>query len=64
MRILLVNVDSRFNIAIRKMYTFYKSLNDDVELMELGFSAYPHKRTKTINADAVMIKYLFPIFLI
>ena len=28
MRILLVNVDSRFNLAIRKMYNYFKKNNE------------------------------------
>lgn len=63
MRILLVNVDSRWNMAIRKMYTYY-SKNNDVEMMDLNFSGYPHKKEKVIDAtkyDQVFISNIFDI---
>ena len=63
MRILLVNVDSRWNMAIRKMYNFYRQ-NHEVEMRDLGFSGYPHKRTATIDAtgyDKVFVSNIFDI---
>ena len=61
MKILLVNVDSRFNIAIRRMYNYYRNDND-VEMIDLGFSGYPHKRTKIIDGtgfDKVCVSNIF-----
>ena len=49
MRILLVNVDSRWNIAVRRMYNYFRK-DHDVKMIDLGFSGYPHKRTKVIDA--------------
>lgn len=63
MKILLVNVDSRWNMAIRKMYNHFR-LRHDVEMIDLGFSGYPHKRTKVIDGaeyDAVYVSNLFDI---
>jgi hypothetical protein len=63
MKILLVNVDSRWNMAIRKMYTYYRSAHD-VKMIDLGFSGYPHKRTKIIDAtgyDKVFVSNIFDI---
>jgi hypothetical protein len=63
MKILLVNVDSRWNMAIRKMYNYYKQ-NHEVDMLDLGFSGYPHKRVKTIDAanyDRVYVSNLFEI---
>lgn len=63
MKILLINVDSRWNIAIRRMYNFYKK-DHDVEMIDLGFSGYPHKRSKTIDAseyDKVFVSNIFDI---
>ncbi len=63
MKILLVNVDSRWNMAIRKMYNFFKK-NNEVDMIDLGFSGYPHKRTKTIDAsgyDKVFVSNIFDI---
>lgn len=63
MRILLVNVDSRWNMAIRKMYTYYSKSNE-VTMIDLNFNGYPHKKTKEIDAsgyDQVFISNIFDI---
>lgn len=63
MKILLVNVDSRWNMAIRKMYSYYKQ-DHDVEMIDLGLSGYPHKRREVIDAseyDKVCISNIFDI---
>lgn len=63
MKILLINVDSRWNMAIRKMYQYYKQ-NHKVEMIDLGFSGYPHKRTKIVDAanyDKVCVSNIFDI---
>lgn len=49
MKILLINIDSRWNMAIRKMYTYY-SKDNEVDMIDLNFSGYPHKKQKTIDA--------------
>lgn len=62
-KILLVNVDSRWNMAIRKMYNYFKDKNE-VEMIDLGFSGYPHKKTKVIDAtgyDKVCVSNIFDI---
>ncbi len=66
MKILLVNVDSRWNMAIRKMYNYYhhKTEVEIVEMVDLGFSGYPHKRTKVIDGaryDKIFISNIFDI---
>lgn len=63
MKILLVNVDSRWNMAIRKMYNHFRQ-NHDVDMVDLGFSGYPHKRKKTIDGngyDKVFVSNIFDI---
>ena len=63
MRILLVNVDSRWNMAIRKLYNYYRQ-SPDVEMRDLGLSGYPHKRTETIDAtgyDKVFVSNIFEL---
>ena len=58
MKILLINVDSRW-----KMYQYYKQ-NHEVEMIDLGLSGYPHKRTETIDAsgyDKVCVSNIFDI---
>lgn len=61
MRILLVNVDSRFNLAIRRMYNFFKKDNE-VDMVDLHFSGYPHKKTKRIDATGYNRVYVSNIF--
>lgn len=61
MRILLVNVDSRWNMAIRRMYNFFRN-DHEVEMIDLGFSGYPHKKTKTIDASGFDRVYVSNIF--
>ena len=63
MKILLVNVDSRWNMAIRRMYNYFRQ-DHEVKMMNLGFSGYPHKRTKIIDAtgyDRVYVSNIFDI---
>lgn len=63
MKILLINVDSRWNMAIRRMYNFFREENE-VEMIDLGFSGYPHKKTKVIDGtgyDRVYVSNIFDI---
>ena len=63
MKILLINVDIRWNMAVRKMYQYYKQ-NHEVKMIDLGLSGYPHKRTETIDAsgyDKVCVSNIFDI---
>lgn len=65
MKVLLVNVDSKFNIAIRKLYKHY--LNKEgcgVEMIDLNMTAFPSKVFKTVDAtryDKVYVSNLFEI---
>ena len=64
MKILLVNVDSRFNIALRRLYNCYLSSGDKVKEIDLKLPAYPHKKMKIIDAsgfDKVYVSNLFEI---
>lgn len=63
MKILLVNVDSRWNMAIRKMFNYYKQ-DHEVEMVDLKFGGYPHKKKKVIDAtgyDKVFVSNIFDI---
>lgn len=63
MRILLINVDSRWNMAIRKMYNYFKN-DHDVKMIDLGLSGYPHNKYKEIdgsNYDEVYVSNIFEI---
>ena len=64
MKVLLINADCEFNLAIRKMYTYYTSLGHDVEMLDLGLNGYPHKKVTTVNAtlfDLVCISNIFEV---
>ena len=62
MRILLLNVDSRWNMAIRKMYAYFTAEGHDVEMRDLGLSGYPHKRHISIDAEGFDRVYVSNIF--
>lgn len=62
MKILLLNVDSRWNMAVRKMYNYYTRQGHAVEMRDLGLSGYPHKRKVVIDAadfDKVYVSNIF-----
>lgn len=62
MRILLINVDNRFNLAIRRMFAYFAKQGHDVEMRDLGLSGYPHKRHVEIDAsgfDQVHVSNIF-----
>lgn len=64
MKILLVNVDNRWSLAIRRMYTYYTQQGHEVEMRDLGLSGYPHKRRVQIDAagfDQVHVSNIFEI---
>lgn len=64
MRVLLVNVDSKWNMAVRKMLNYYTKMGHEVEMIDLKFGGYPHKKKKTINAscyDCVRVSNIFDI---
>lgn len=65
MKILLVNVDSKFNIAIRKLYKYYLTKDGfDVDMIDLKLTAFPSKTFKEVDAsgyDKVYCSNLFEI---
>lgn len=61
MKILLINVDSRWNMAIRKMYNYFRQ-NHDVKMIDLNFSGYPHKRREEIDGSEYDEVYVSNIF--
>lgn len=63
MKILLVNVDSKFNLAIRRMYNYFK-INNEVEMIDLKLDGYPSKKYKTISGvgfDKVYVSNIFDV---
>lgn len=62
MRILLVNVDCKWNLALRRMYAYNENRGDEVEMMDLGFGFYPHSKTAQIDGsryDLVAVSNIF-----
>lgn len=63
MDILLVNVDSEFNVAIRKMYNYFKDKHN-VTMINLGLDGYPSKAYKYISGlgfDKVYVSNIFDV---
>lgn len=64
MYILLINVDGRFNLAIRRMYNYFLQNGHKVKMYDLGYSAYPHNNRTRIDGadyDRVYVSNLFEI---
>lgn len=61
MNILLVNVDSKFNLAIRRMYNYFKA-DHEVEMIDLELDGYPNRKKVTVNASGFDKVYSSNIF--
>lgn len=61
-RILLVNVDCEWNLAIRRMWAYYEKRGCDVEVRDLGYGFYPHSNTCLINGDGYSMVAVSNIF--
>ena len=62
MRVLLVNVDCKWNLALRRMHAYYEAMGAEVKTMDLGFGFYPHSRRATIDGskyDMVAVSNIF-----
>ncbi|MGL4573006.1 MAG: hypothetical protein ACRCVJ_18345 [Clostridium sp.] len=61
MKLLLVNVDSKFNLAIRRMYNYFKD-KDEVVMQDLGLDGYPNRKKVTVDANEYDKVYCSNIF--
>lgn len=62
-KILLVDVDSKIpNLALMKISTYYKNLDYKVELKQIGYSYYPHKKTCNITISGYEKVFVSTIF--
>ncbi|WWU65202.1 hypothetical protein QJR26_02145 [Clostridium baratii] len=61
MKILLVNVDSRFNLAIRRMYNYFKNKHE-VVMQDLGLDGYPNRKKVIVDANGYDKVYCSNIF--
>ena len=62
MRVLLVNVDCRWNLALRRLYAWHEQRGDEVEMRDLHFGFYQHNKREVIdgrNFDTVYISNIF-----
>lgn len=62
MKILLVNVDCRWNLALRRMYAYYEQRGAEVEMVDLGFGFYPHSKRHVVDGrgyDMVAVSNIF-----
>lgn len=62
MKVLLVNVDCRWNLALRRLYTWHEEHGDEIKMMDLNFGFYPHKRHADIDASGYDRVYVSNIF--
>lgn len=63
MKLLLVNVDGRFNLALRRMYNYYSKENK-VDMIDLKLDGYPDRKKVKVNAigyDKVFASNIFEI---
>lgn len=60
-KILLINVDSKFNLAIRRMYNYF-SLNNYVVMKDLKLNGYPGKKKIIVDASGFDKVYASNIF--
>ncbi|OOM17248.1 hypothetical protein CLSAB_19680 [Clostridium saccharobutylicum] len=61
MKILLVNVDSRFNLAIRRMYNYFKE-DHEVVMKDLKLDGYPDRKKVIVDATGYDKVYSSNIF--
>ncbi len=62
MRVWLVNVDCRWNLALRRLYAWHEQRGDEVEMRDLNFGFYQHNKREVIdgrNFDTVYISNIF-----
>lgn len=63
MKILLVNVDSKFNLAIKRMYNYFKA-DHEVVMKDLKLDGYPNRKKVIVDAagfDKVYSSNIFEI---
>lgn len=62
MKALLINVDCRWNLALRRLYAWHEGRGDSGEILNLEYEFYPHKKTATIDGSAYDRVYISNIF--
>lgn len=57
-----MNVDCKWNLALRRMYAYYENCGIEVEMIDLGFGFYPHNKRQIIDGrkyDLVAVSNIF-----
>lgn len=62
MQVLLVNVDCRWNLALRRLYAWHEQRGDKVEMRDLNFGFYQHNKREVIDGRNFDIVYISNIF--
>ena len=61
-KVMLVNVDCRWNLAIRRMRTYYEAQGCEVDMRDLGYGFYPHSKSCVIDAAGYELVAVSNIF--
>ena len=62
MRVLLVNVDCKWNLALRRLYAYHENNGDTVEMVDVGFGFYRHDKRKIIDGREFDVVYVSNVF--
>lgn len=60
--VLLVNVDCKWNLALRRLYAYHETKGDNVKMMDVGFGFYKHNKREVIDGRGFDIAYVSNIF--
>jgi len=61
-KVLLINADAKFNLAIRKLYRYYKNRTYDIRYLDLELDYYSDKQITEINCRGYNLIYISCIF--
>lgn len=62
MRVLLVNVDCKWNLALRRLYAYHENKGDIVKMVDVGFGFYKHNKREIVDGRDFDIAYVSNIF--
>ena len=62
MRVLLINVDCKWNLALRRLYAWHEQRGDEVEMRDLNFGFYHHNKREVIDGRGFDTVYISNIF--
>lgn len=62
MRVLLVNVDCKWNLALRRLYAYHEKRGDTVDMVNIGFGFYKHTKREIIDGRNYDVVYVSNVF--